>query len=794
MIGSTGAVLLGLVAFASAAALPQVNVLPPTSSVPVAGAPAASDIAGACASINLAEQAFLNSSQASGKFLHVFELSLLDTNLPLYTGGDSFEVDPKIAFDCLQSVPLEKQAALDFIRNFQKFMQFQSTIAYLANPPANSGQEPVDIPGGLSAIHKHVEDGVITQWYDVENQINGLLLKGRDEHLRATWPLQNLFRFRVPMSLVSLSPDGKQAAKIYLVEEPPQPGASDFKTSTSAVTKIDGEDVVTAIQKLMDGIQTAQSPDARWNYAFASINPRFQGAIGRRNGFPNATAVSLTFENGTTVEFKYTADAPHKPGANVWSTLQTGQDIWAKLVNAEPGSDPFAVNTTEAGTVKSLRVETNHSFGKRQVDAGPPISELVRFNSTSKNVPEAPAFIQDINDIIRGCFVNKTAILNIAEFQVSSLLALNSAQKTIELFLVEAKTRGAENLIIDVRGNFGGIIAVGHDAYGQIFPNANPALGSRLRHHPASLKLAQAWTQLVPKELINGQIPAVIKTNCTDASANISAIYDPDDAFWAAEGGLSQSFSLDKDGKPFTSFESYFGPVTSNGDKFTSVLKHDFSSIAALGQALSPDPKSGLDFTGYGHLASYKDRVPVFKPENIVLLTDSTCASTCNTFSELIRNEQRIRTVAVGGRPDANKPAAAIGGVRGSQVLLLHRELLPLIKFAEEQFPPKSQAEKTAWDEVMPTRFKLNVFEAAVNYKDVVRATDPTQTPLQFYLEPADCRIFYTEKTLKSSHELWAQVEGLAWGADDAGCARGSLKNVTVITGDATGIPISFGN
>lgn len=56
-----------------------------------------------------------------------------------------------------------------------------------------------------------------------------------------------------------------------------------------------------------------------------------------------------------------------------------------------------------------------------------------------------------------------------------------------------------------------------------------------------------------------------------------------------------------------------------------------------------------------------------FKAEDIVIVYDGYCASTCTIFSELMRQQGGVKTIALGGRPNKDI-IQAVGGVKGTNV------------------------------------------------------------------------------------------------------------------------------
>lgn len=118
-------------------------------------------------------------------------------------------VPAELAYDCLTSVPVKQLAALGTIEAIEKMVQFQSTLAYLKNPPDGYDNPPVDILGGLADIRNKVSENSYSNQYDFEVEIASLLNSGRDGHLGFDGPVfAGAVRWRRAFILVSLSVDG----------------------------------------------------------------------------------------------------------------------------------------------------------------------------------------------------------------------------------------------------------------------------------------------------------------------------------------------------------------------------------------------------------------------------------------------------------------------------------------------------------------------------------------------------------------------------------------------------------
>lgn len=122
-----------------------------------------------------------------------------------------------MALACLKSVPLDTDRSSALIDYIVPFMEFQTTLAYLKNPPIGYLVPGVDIMGGLQNIKENLGAGrYLSQWdfeVDVYELINVL---PRDGHLNWPLPLISTFVVRTEQSLISVSTDGIAIPKVYL--------------------------------------------------------------------------------------------------------------------------------------------------------------------------------------------------------------------------------------------------------------------------------------------------------------------------------------------------------------------------------------------------------------------------------------------------------------------------------------------------------------------------------------------------------------------------------------------------
>lgn len=114
-------------------------------------------------------------------------------------------------------MPIVPDLAVKQIEWMQGFIQFQSTLAWLKNPPAGYDLPPVDLVGGLDQIAKKAASGVYHGEYDFELDIYNLVTSAGDGHFTYLPFLIGKFAFFREVSLVSVSLDGVSLPKVYIL-------------------------------------------------------------------------------------------------------------------------------------------------------------------------------------------------------------------------------------------------------------------------------------------------------------------------------------------------------------------------------------------------------------------------------------------------------------------------------------------------------------------------------------------------------------------------------------------------
>tara|TARA_R110002003_G_scaffold702_7_gene21138 strand:+ start:8797 stop:10047 length:1251 start_codon:yes stop_codon:yes gene_type:complete len=348
-------------------------------------------------------------------------------------------------------------------------------------------------------------------------------------------------------------------------------------------------------------------------------------------------------------------------------------------------------------------------------------------------------------------------------------------------FIRKAKADGKTKMIFDLRGNGGGNAILGYDTFKQVYPQAEqePFGGTQFRANDA---LNQAGK--ITQEFLAGRTFA--QSNQTAFEEAFGRGTTQDDIF-----GFTSTFNyqhtLNVDNQVFGSWEQMFGPEQANGDSFTKTLRYNYSDGIST-------TYTGFSVIGFNENANETSTPQPFQAQDMVMLHDGMCSSTCAIVSELLKNQGAVRTIAIGGRPQ-NGPMQGVGGTKGAQV------------FSWDDIQTRMQAvfflgspeQRAQWNdtELGRTAFATQLFRRSayqggrtaggVNLKDNLRQGDASKTPLEFMYEAADCRMFFTAAMVSDVTQVWKGVADRMFREDEgmglSMCVEGSTGDKTSVSG-----------
>jgi hypothetical protein len=90
--------------------------------------------------------------------------------------------------------------------------------------------------------------------------------------------------------------------------------------------------------------------------------------------------------------------------------------------------------------------------------------------------------------------------------------------------------------------------------------------------------------------------------------------------------------NVDVNGNDFASPEAMFGPYQYYNDNFSAELRYN----------LSDPTQPSITISGYGNLSNVPPQP--FASENIIMLMDGLCGSTCSIFAELMKSIGGVRS------------------------------------------------------------------------------------------------------------------------------------------------------
>ncbi|OCK80288.1 hypothetical protein K432DRAFT_353352 [Lepidopterella palustris CBS 459.81] len=672
--------------------------------------------------------------------------AVVSASLAALSPSASAIVPAQVAYDCLNSVPIDVDGDLTQIAELKVFLEWQTNLQYFKNPPPGYTEKPVDILGGLDQISAKVKSGGYKSDYAVQTDIVALLNQGYDNHLFYAPDMLGVFGFQRSFTLVSISTDGIALPEAYVFSDllKLQQGA---KFTPSPVNTINSQNATAYLSNV--ALQnTYHDADVRFNALFlnqALISTGSNSVGTFFAGIYDGPSTNITFKNGTAWNSPNIANVR----AN-FTGVNNGSAFFQKFCEGP-------VSTTSTATAAAT---STPAAASSTVKAPAP---------SATNYPEPVVIHSGL--AIGGYYLNGTgyedvAVLTIPVFEPKGTSddPIVEFQDVLREFLADATSDKKQYLVIDMRGNGGGNTILGFEVFKQLFPTIVPFGASRYRAHDAF-------------EII-GSIAAELVSNATFIEENPD-VYQK---IMSGYGSFNYKASLDVNNQPWKSFDAFYGPQVVYGDNFTNIWRYNFSD---------PYSTSYPSFSLTGYINNTKVGPQPFKAENIVILQDGYCSSTCAIFSELMREQGHVQSVAIGGLP-TNAPMQAVGGTKGSLTFsypVLQQFASGLIEFAASR-DNKTAAQLNST--VLGTlAYPKQLFKRAmqdengalgqINAADNLRKGDTSQTPLEFVYEAADCKLFYTADMYLDVTKVWKAVANAKWG--NGTCVPGSTGAPSSISG-----------
>ena len=506
-------------------------------------------------------------------------------------------VPAQIAWDCLNSVPLNGTAAVPWLQSLYPYLAWQTTLSYLKDPPSGYLEPAVDVYGLLQDMIDNV--GTYANEYDFEFALYEIFQRTHDGHFRYLPTLMSgVLTFGRPLAVASYSIDGIAAPKAYVYSDVLL-SANNSAFQPSAIVTVDGEDAITYLEHLSQ-YGSLQDPDALYNNVFLNLAQVSLGNTGSGAGtfagcgrgayvYPGAETL-LTFENGTSATYGNYAKVLQD-----FKGIKTGQDIYNKYLAPPPATTAAASAT---GTPKQKPTPA----------------------------PGYPApVIRQTNNLVGGYYLDAAGYEDAAVLSVPSFVGLLSAEESFQQvafdFIQQAKAAGKTKLIIDVSANGGGTILQGYSLFTNLFPDLIPYGATRFRAHQAFDLMGQVVSEVAGP---------VYPWNLTNPPG-------PDDVLDDFVGvPFDYRADVDEHGNNFDSWQEKYGPHEYNGDTYTSIIRWNLSDPTD-----ATPLSSGIVVNGYQNRTGIVSERP-FAVEDIVILYDGTyCIS--QTSSQIMIPQSQVQ-------------------------------------------------------------------------------------------------------------------------------------------------------
>ncbi|CEJ82043.1 hypothetical protein VHEMI02135 [[Torrubiella] hemipterigena] len=606
-------------------------------------------------------------------------------------------VSAKLAHDCLTSVPIRRQDALNLLDSISPYLDWQSDPDFKADPPADYTFPAHDIYANLRRVRDNVANNRYTNEYDFQaDLVANVFNPGHDGHM-ALYPdaLARATRFGRRSGLVSLSSDGTAIPEIKFKADVASQG-----DAALTVTQINGKN---AADFLLDEVRAgsgSQDIDAGYNEVFFQLATSIEGsAVGQHaSGGRGNFIYQGEFTNYTMSDGSVRSETNIAKIVGDFSNVTDGASFYSKFCNPNFPKPAAAANNG------------------------------VLVNGAIPGYPQPVIASRD--GTISGYYLsgegyNDTAVLTMLSFEPSSF---EEFQDVTAKFLSQATQDGKSKLILDVQANGGGYIFLGYDLFRQLFPNTIQEANSRWKANKAFLGVAKVYGPYAE------QHPGTLN-----------------------EEPLNWHADLNRANQGFSSLADKFGPNNIRTTPYTNLMRYDFDQFA----------RDGLTIAGYGNKTG---GVQPFDANNIVLLYDGYCASTCTIASELLKRQGGVKSVVFGGRPTRDA-MQGVGGVKGAQVLT-YSSIYDYIKNGRGLSRNNADLKEFArYNTLADSR----TIYAGINVRDaVIEEHVADGLPSQFVYEAADCRKYWTKDMLTDITNVWKATADSAF--NGAACVQGGIQ------------------
>ena len=464
-------------------------------------------------------------------------------------------VPAQLAYDCLESVPVDTQGNARLIDELKKVWEFQSELVWLKHPGDEWEYGAVDILKELDDIKSKL--GSFSSEYAVQIAIQDITIKTGNFHFNWRPDILEVFDWSRPINVASISEDGKALPKLYVADDVAllAQGSKDI----SEITEING-------QEPYDFLKTASrsqyiDSDGLINDMLAKGDTDKSGSFMDQSTYDGNTT-EITWANGSTASIPNTVSSELN-----FSGVSDGKSFFDTFCKGADEVDGSLRKRAQTGAV------TNHFLSPSALGQTPTIPTNGYHSRNKRQMPTniyPSAVAEASSGVVAGYFLNgngyeDVAVLKIISFTnpttfISETDFNNEFQSTVASFIRQCMSAKKQKLIIDLRENGGGNTNLLLDTFMQLFPDMEPFSGQRYRASDAFVKIGN-----VINEIMADPAKSSIYKQVTEEVINEDYLY----RFWL------WSHFRNSEGLDFNSWDDFNGPVQVNGDTYTATMRYN---------------------------------------------------------------------------------------------------------------------------------------------------------------------------------------------------------------------------
>lgn len=125
----------------------------------------------------------------------------------------------ELGLQCLQSMPFEPKRAVAWVKEYRKWLLFQSDLEILKNPPPDYHMPATDLIGTLDEIEKRAAAKDYNNQWEFDTDVKNMITSAYDGHLGVTMCsyliAPEAMRYTNDVPLVSVSSNGTAIPEVY---------------------------------------------------------------------------------------------------------------------------------------------------------------------------------------------------------------------------------------------------------------------------------------------------------------------------------------------------------------------------------------------------------------------------------------------------------------------------------------------------------------------------------------------------------------------------------------------------